>query len=45
MVMLGRRGMVVVEHTRHLTRDQHTSRHAKVDQQRLAGGKIGKDVF
>ena len=37
MVMLLRRGVVVVELAQHRARDQHPARHAKVDQQRLAG--------
>ncbi len=45
MVVLLRRGMVVVELAQHRARNQHPPRHAEVDQQRLARGEVGEDVL
>jgi demethylmenaquinone methyltransferase / 2-methoxy-6-polyprenyl-1,4-benzoquinol methylase len=45
MVMLLRRGVVVVELAQHRAGNQHPARHAKVNEQRLTPIQIGEDVF
>ena len=45
MVMLFRRGVVVVKFSDLGAGYQHPARHAQMDQKRLAGGEVGQDVF
>jgi demethylmenaquinone methyltransferase / 2-methoxy-6-polyprenyl-1,4-benzoquinol methylase len=45
MVMLLRCGVVMMELAQHHARNQHSPRHAKVDQQRLARIEVGQDVL